>query len=160
MPELPEVETIKMELKKAIKGKKIKNIEIRLLKIINVLPVQFKKILIGSSIINIERRAKILIFELSNEHKLFIHLKLTGQLIYQPAKINKYAYVIFTFNDNSKLFYNDQRQFGWLKLINKKEAEKFLEKENFGPEPLEKEFTLNVFKKLLEKKREVKLNLF
>ncbi|MBI4653266.1 DNA-formamidopyrimidine glycosylase [Candidatus Kuenenbacteria bacterium] len=162
MPELPEVETIKIELEKIIKGKKIKNIDIKLPKIINVPPAQFKKILIDSNIINIKRRAKILIFELSNGYNLFIHLKLTGQFFYQST-INKQqptikkGQVIFNFIDGSKLFYNDFRKFGWLKLMNNKEAEEFLEKENFGPEPLKQEFTLTVFKKILGKKKRSKI---
>lgn len=164
MPELPEVETIKTELEKTIKNKEIKDIEINLSKIINVLPNQFKKILIGATIINIERRAKLLILGLSNEYKLFIHLKLTGQLIYKKTKnqklktkINEEKYLIAFIFKNSQLFYNDSRQFGWFKLMNNKEAKKFLEKENFGPEPLEQKFTLNIFKKILEKKKRSKI---
>jgi len=64
---------------------------------------------------------------------------------------NKYSHVIFNFHDGSRLFFNDLRQFGWVKLVGKEELNK-IDKE-FGMEPLEKEFTFEKFKELLSKKQ-------
>ncbi|NMB48300.1 bifunctional DNA-formamidopyrimidine glycosylase/DNA-(apurinic or apyrimidinic site) lyase [Candidatus Kuenenbacteria bacterium] len=64
---------------------------------------------------------------------------------------NKYSHVIFNFHDGSRLFFNDLRQFGWVKLVDKEELNK-IDKE-FGVEPLEKEFTFEKFKELLLKKK-------
>ncbi|HRY63423.1 MAG TPA: bifunctional DNA-formamidopyrimidine glycosylase/DNA-(apurinic or apyrimidinic site) lyase [Patescibacteria group bacterium] len=64
---------------------------------------------------------------------------------------NKYSHVVFNFQDGSHLFFNDLRQFGWVKLLDGRELEK-LDKE-FGIEPLEKEFTFKKFKELLVKKQ-------
>lgn len=159
MPELPEVETIKKQLQNKIIGKKIKLVEIKLPRFINLSVNDFKKTVEKTTIIGISRRAKILIISLSNNWSLIIHLKLTGQLIYKKnqSKIDKYTHLIFHFTDKSQLFYNDLRQFGYIKLIESKKVSEFLIKENFGPEPLEKDFTLEKFKKLLVKKSRQKI---
>lgn len=151
MPELPEVETIRRQLNRKIKGKKIKKVEVFLSRFVKYPLDKFKKIVQGSRIKDISRRAKLIIIELDNGYCLIIHLKLTGQLIYNGEK-NKHTHLIYHF-DKNKLVHNDLRRFGFVKVVPKKELDKFLEKEGFGPEPLEKKFTLKVFKELLKKKK-------
>lgn len=147
MPELPEVETIRLGLQNKIVGLKITDIEVRVAKIFQGDP----KEVIGSKIKNLRRRAKILIIDLDNGLTLVIHLKLTGQLVYHhdgasatfghpipyagttlPAKT---THVIFTFSDGSKLFFNDMRKFGYIKVVKTDEVEKLKVMEEFGPEP-------------------------
>jgi len=82
MPELPEVETIKKQLNAKIKGKEIGQIKVRLEKLVKYPLKKFKKLVIGAKIEKINRQAKLIIFELSNDYCLIIHLKLTGQLIF------------------------------------------------------------------------------
>ncbi|TSC95729.1 MAG: formamidopyrimidine-DNA glycosylase [Parcubacteria group bacterium Athens1014_10] len=156
MPELPEVETIKLELEGKIKGKKIKEIKIKLPKIINLSVKKFQSILRGLKIEQIKRRAKLLIINLSDNWNLIIHLKLTGQLIYN-AKPEKHTHLIFYFNGGNNLLFNDLRKFGWIKLLKNNDLEKLLIKEKYGPEPLEKNFTLKIFKNLLFKKKNKKI---
>ena len=81
MPELPEVETIRRGLIKRIVGRKILNFEKRDQKIIQFEP----KEIIGSKILGIDRRAKMLIFELSNNKSILTDLKMTGQLIWEEC---------------------------------------------------------------------------
>lgn len=168
MPELPEVETIKLELNQLIRQKRIKSVEIRLIKEVKNPKSEFLKKVQGVKIEDIRRRAKILIFDLDNNYHLIFHLKLTGQLIYQdrtgklgggghPIQYdlkklpNKYSHVIFNFSDGSHLFFNDLRQFGWVKLVDDKELEEMnLE---FGPEPLDENFTFGKFKELFQRKK-------
>lgn len=156
MPELPEVETIKSELEKTIIGNEIKKADVKLSKIVNLPVKNFEGIISGKKIKGIKRRAKLLIVKLSQEWNLIIHLKLTGRLIYNQ-KPEKHTHLIFYFTDNKNLLFNDLRQFGWIKLLKDDEAEKFVSKENFGPEPLEKDFTLETFKNLLAKKKKQKI---
>lgn len=156
MPELPEVETIKSELEEKIKDKKIKEVDIRLPKIINLPIKNFKEIIKGKIIEKVSRRAKLLIISLSQNWNLLIHLKLTGQLIYN-GKEEKYTHLIFYFNDDSKLLFNDLRQFGYVKLLKDDEIEKIFVKSKLGPEPLDKSFTLKVLKDLLAKKKKQKI---
>ena len=151
MPELPEVETIQRQLKKEIKGKQIKRVEVRRLKIISGRVPQ------GARIIDVFRRGKLLIFELSKGSFIVHHLKLTGQLIYNGA-ISKHTRLIYYFTDKTRLVFNDLRQFGYLKVFkNRGDLNLFLEKENLGPEPLEKNFTLDLFKKILGKRKKSRI---
>ncbi len=123
MPELPEVETIRRQLDKKIIGKKLE----------------------GQKIIGVRRRAKILIIDFADNSSLVLHLKLTGQLIFN-GKPSAYTRHIFKFADGSQLVFNDARKFGWWKKT--KDVEK-IEKE-FGPEPLEMNF--KTFKGLLKRR--------
>lgn len=156
MPELPEVETIKLELEEKIKGKKIKDVEIGLPKIINISAKKFKEIIKGLEIKNVLRRAKLLIIKFSSNWNLVIHLKMTGQLVYNGQK-EKYTHLIFYFADGDRLLFNDLRQFGYLKLLQDEELKDLLSDDKIGPEPLEKYFTLEVFKNLLPKKQRQKI---
>lgn len=156
MPELPEVETIKRQLFGKIVGKKIKSVEVLTPRLIKAPLGNFKKAVLDSTIKNVQRRAKLLIIDLSSGYSLLIHLKMTGQLIYQlprhPELVSgshKHAHIVYTFSDGSKLFHNDLRKFGFVKLLKTEETPRYLEKEKYGPEPLEKKFTVGVFKNLL-----------
>ncbi len=130
MPELPEVETIRQGLAKEIIGKKLK----------------------GVKVIGVRRRAKILIIDLADKESLIFHLKLTGQLLLnkQPGKHTR---AVFSFDDGTKLVFNDLRKFGWWKKV---KGTSLIEKE-YGPEPLEKDFTLARFKKMLLKRKNTKI---
>lgn len=168
MPELPEIETIKNDLRKKIVNKKIKDVEVRLNKIIRSNLGEFKSVLIGNKFIAIDRRGKLLILKLAGRDKtLLIHLKMTGQLLYcQDGRMivgghglpkiegdlpNKYSHVIFYFSDGARLFFNDMRQFGYLKLVGRQELEKTIGA--FGIEPLSKGFKPESFKKILASKK-------
>ncbi len=151
MPELPEVETIKRQLAKRIIGKKIKAVEVRLPKLVRADIKTFKKAVIGAKVKGIRRRAKLLIWELDNGWALVMHLKMSGQIIYK-GKDNKHTHLIYYFTDGSKIIHNDLRQFGYVKLVPLQKLEDLLEKEEaYGPEPLNKEFTLKIFEEILKK---------
>lgn len=167
MPELPEVETIRRDLEKVILGKKITGI-----KILHKAPVKdgvkkFQEALQNKTIKSVDRIGKLMMLGLSSGNFLLVHLKMTGQLIYQNKKNliagghsfssfditdlpNKYTWVIWSLNDGSKLYFNDMRKFGYLKIVDKKEKEKVVAK--YGPEPLTENFTLNKFLAILDKR--------
>jgi formamidopyrimidine-DNA glycosylase len=166
MPELPEVETLKRELAKSIINKTIKSVAVTNTKTVALLSVKnFSQKTVGRKIINIDRRAKIIVITLDDTHHLIVHLKMTGQLIYRPVSgklisgghsnppagglPNKFTRIIFTFTDGATLFFNDMRKFGWIKHLQNHERENlFL---HTGIEPLSKKFTDETFKKLLAK---------
>jgi len=161
MPELPEVETIRKGAKDKLIGKKISDIEIREPKIF----IGEKKNVIGAKIIDVRRVAKILEIVLDNGNSIIIHLKLTGQLIYRktenPASLKlrrasseqktDYTRIIYTFSDGSRLYFNDSRKFGWNRVVKTSEVEKILGPDKFGPEPGQKEFTIDYLKKFFAK---------
>lgn len=151
MPELPEVETIKRQLKKLVVGKKIIGADFfGPAKMINLSKNKFLKILIGAKINKIERRAKLLIMELNNGYVLLTHLKMTGKYLWDlPA--DKHTHLVLKLNGKDQLNFKDVRKFGYLKLIKKGDLPAMLDKE-YGPEPLEHNFTLEQFGKMLGKK--------
>ena len=147
MPELPEVETISLQLNRALKGLAVRQVQI-------LSPKNFignPKDLIGQKITGVGRRAKMILIRLADGNCLAIHLKLTGQLIYAPEQgPNKFTRVIIEFNDGSHLYFNDLRKFGWLRLASEKE----LQTEKLGPEANnEKTFSLEYFVQVLSRSR-------
>ncbi len=181
MPELPEVETIRTQLDESLKDLKIADIDILGPKNFLGRPQQ----VIGKKVLGVKRRAKITLVELEDNFYLAIHLKLTGQLIYRekgeavkycdqkegPFAVcelpNKFTRVIISFDNGSKLYFNDLRMFGWVKIIQKskiknqnynsklKNLDEALGFGRLGPEANdEKSFTLEYFRGLLAKSRE------
>ncbi|MDD5108376.1 MAG: bifunctional DNA-formamidopyrimidine glycosylase/DNA-(apurinic or apyrimidinic site) lyase [Candidatus Omnitrophica bacterium] len=148
MPELPEVETIKNDLKQVILGKKITKVSVHNPKVIRQpTPAVFIKSLEGQTVKGILRQAKLLIFELSNGKFLTVHLKMTGQLVYPGGA--KESRVAIHFTDGSILDFNDQRLFGELRLVEDWKKLKFIQ--NLGPEPFG--LTLTDFKVMLSKRK-------
>ncbi len=172
MPELPEVQTIIDDLGQQVLFKKIKKVDVLLPRIVKASSKNFILELKNNSFQKIERRGKYIIISLQNKDKfLIIHLRMTGQIIYQQKnnliagghsdqKINlnlphRQTHLIITFQDQSRLFYNDQRQFGYLEIVNQKKVKDLENK--LGIEPLSSEFTLKYFKNLIkDKKRNLK----
>lgn len=148
MPELPEVETIRTQLADKLIGRKIVGVEVKLAKMWEGDKTQ----VIGHKITDVQRRAKILIIKLDNGKNIVVHLKMTGQLIYTadgasfPSPIPfagtslpaKTTHVILKL-DKGTLFFNDMRQFGWMKVLSDRQLAEIDEKH--GPEALGKDFT-------------------
>ncbi|OGH17160.1 MAG: DNA-formamidopyrimidine glycosylase [Candidatus Levybacteria bacterium RIFCSPHIGHO2_02_FULL_40_18] len=169
MPELPEVETLRLGLIKYVLGHKILDVEILHPKVFQ----GEKEKVIGSTVKDARRVGKGLILELSNGYCLAIHIKLTGQLIYRDEKTknvslsakvggdlpNKFTHVIFKLSKltaNSQkptayLYYNDQRRFGWIKVIKSDKVSKLPFFRDMGPEPF-KDLTFARFKFVVGKK--------
>ncbi len=155
MPELPEVETIKNQLSRKLKGKRIKKTIVILFKIIQA---KSKKFFIekteGARIKKVWRRAKMIIIDLDNDYSLVVHLKLSGQLFFylnEEEDYGKYTHLIFHFFDKSVLIFKDLRQFGYFNLCQNKNLEKFFQDKKLGPEPLAKNFTPHLFQEKKDK---------
>jgi formamidopyrimidine-DNA glycosylase len=179
MPELPEVETIRLGLQRYIVGKTIRDVKVRLAKIVTGDP----KDIIGAKVIDVRRFGKGLVIDLDNGYSIAIHIKLTGQLIYKGPEIptnvhlspktggvlpNKWTHVIFklkaqkskvkTTTQNSKvrndwdayLYYNDLRQFGWIKIVQSSKLKDQSFFKDLGPEFF-KDLDLEKFKAILSK---------
>lgn len=167
MPELPEVETIRRDLNKVLRGKKVASVVVRKRKLVRSNARTFGRGLKGQVIERIDRRGKLLIFALKDRGRyLLVHLKMTGQLIYQDKKKtvagghgyplveqlpNKYSHIIITFSDRSKLYFNDMRQFGFMRLVDEGELQEVLAA--FGVEPLSRGFTVDKLQAVLRGRR-------
>jgi formamidopyrimidine-DNA glycosylase len=145
MPELPEIETVARGLRTHILGKTISEVVVYDAKKFKGTPKQLKEHVIGKKVVGIERRAKWLLLRLETDHAFIIHLKMTGQLLFEPAAgkrasatehaayflgghtmesddaarptfPNKHTRVAFVFSDKSTLYFQDMRRFGYVEL--------------------------------------------
>lgn len=159
MPELPEVETIKLQLEKFLKGKKIVSVDVKNRKIFQ----GDEKNLIGGKVTGVRRFGKVTSVDLSNGYSILTHVKLTGQYIYRGPELKNnvlskkvvggvpgpHTHVIIKF-DKGILYYNDIRRFGWIRVVKTSEVgkEPFINK--LGPEPF-RDLTLKKFSEILSK---------
>jgi formamidopyrimidine-DNA glycosylase len=144
MPELPEVETITRELARSLTGEKILSARIRYPKVIGKLKSrEFEKLVRGAAFKKFQRRAKVIVMELSNGRAILVHLKLTGRLLLEApgVKPRKETETVFRLKSGRQLFYDDLRRFGWIKLLPISELKNYFQRENYGPEPLAPSFT-------------------
>lgn len=161
MPELPEVEAITIQLGKYAVGHIIESVEVKNRKTFSA----DEGLLVGAKITGTRRFGKVTVMDLSNGYSLLTHVKLTGQYIYRgpnlpnPKDISKkvsggvpgpHTLVIFNLDKGGKLYYNDIRRFGWIRLVKTEdvENEQFIKK--LGPEPF-KDLTLEKFELVLSK---------
>lgn len=169
MPELPEVETIRAGLARLLPGRVVKDVWYDWDKSFPNAPSDVARFLVGATVQKVRRRAKVLIIELSSGWALIIHLKMTGQLVFVdkgqrfgaghlgkeliaelPAKSTR---VILDFTDGSKLFFNDQRKFGWMRLLPAIEIPEIDFFKKVGPEPLDDGFTVDLFIERLARRK-------
>lgn len=178
MPELPEVETVVRGLNQHLVGQTIKNIEIlkprSFLVEKEILPTRLGKqvqdgesLLVGLKVLSLSRRGKGILIHLSQNYCLLIHLKMTGQLVYvdKSARLNfghpdpnfistmpsRHTRVWFQLS-KGKLYFNDQRLFGYIKLT----TEDLLADDPFikrlGVEPLTPDFTPTFLRDLTQRR--------
>ena len=160
MPELPEVETVRRGLHQLIIGRQIRSQ-------VHDTPKSFpnsehdvRLFLINATILDVRRRAKVLLIDLSTDYTLVIHLKMTGQLVFRGEETfgaghpnesligelpDRSTRVTLEFIDGAKLYFNDQRKFGWMKLVPTMEVVDMPFMQKVGPEPLEDDFTAEEF---------------
>ena len=157
MPELPEVETVKRGLNKLIINRKVISATSDNPKSFPNSTTDVSEFLVGATVVEARRRAKVLMIDLSSSYTLVIHLKMTGQLVFVDNEKrfgaghpndslvgnlpDKSTRVIIEFADGSHLYFNDQRKFGWVRLIPTVEVPNIDFMKKVGPEPLEDSFT-------------------
>ena len=156
MPELPEVETTKEGLKKDLEGQKILKIELSNKKLRFPYDKNFIKNITGEYILSITRRAKYIIFTLSNDIKIISHLGMSGsyriiekKLFLNNKKIKHDHFILKT--EKFVVIYNDPRRFGYILLHNDSTSEHNRLK-NLGYEPLSKDCNAKNLSLLLHNK--------
>ena len=170
MPELPEVETVRLQLLTSVLGKTIASIEVFHAKTVGH-DDTIKERLRGRTIADIDRVGKLLIFSFHNEDDLFLlaHLKMTGQFFYVRGREveiggghsmtaadvaefpGRHTRVAFHFTNNSILYFNDMRLFGYTKVADAAMVKKA--RAGFGPEPIDSEFDCTWFAAILRQKK-------
>lgn len=168
MPELPEVETVRRGLDKLIIDKKIISITSDWKKSLPISEDIIKNYVLNSRIVSTGRRGKLLIIGLDNQHSLLIHLRMTGQMVYRSESYkfgaghpndsligklpDKSTRVIIELDDGSKLFFNDQRKFGFINISANSKLQNIPFIKKMGPEPLSDKFTFKIFQNRLNKR--------
>ncbi len=176
MPELPEVETVRLQLLHKIIGKRIKKVTVFHTKTTNF-DETFTERLRGLTIEHIDRIGKLMILSFKRQSDLFllIHLKMTGQFFYTEGGTvtggghsltasdtrelpGKHTRVAFLFTDGSALYFNDMRLFGYTKIATA--ADVASARSVYGEEPIHDTFDrLNFAKKLKRRKTSIKAAL-
>jgi len=172
MPELPEVETTIRQLKTKVLNRTFVDFWTDTPKIIkkpkNI--NDFKKQIIGKKILNLRRKGKNIIFDLSESKSLLIHQKLTGHLLFGEwkllnnkwvpvkknalaEKINSYIHLLFVFDNNKMMALSDLRKFAKVELWDKDKLENSDVFKKIGIDPMDKNFTFKKFKEILKNKK-------
>lgn len=168
MPELPEVETVRIGLSRLLPGRVIAQVDSDNPKSFPNAPADVDTFVIGARVVKVARRAKVLLIELSSKYSLVIHLKMTGQLVFRGEHVfgaghpndslvgelpDRSTRVTITLKDGSKLFFNDQRKFGWMRVFPTAEVSNIDFFKKVGPEPLHEDFTTKVFAERLARRK-------
>ncbi len=154
MPELPEVETVRMGLGPAMEGARFKKVEVRQRRLRWPLPKDFEKRLQGQKVEGLGRRAKYLLADLSSGDVLLMHLGMSGSMrlrrngqqvlgdprYFETAKDEKHDHVVFHMSNGATITFNDPRRFGSMKIVPRAKLDSEPLLRNLGPEPLGNEF--------------------
>ncbi|MEI8174375.1 MAG: DNA-formamidopyrimidine glycosylase [bacterium] len=165
MPELPEVETTTQGLRKTILRLTVKDVWTSYdspyfhgsdsIKDPTYFKY-FKKTIKNQKIKSVNRRAKNILINLSNKYTILVHMKMTGHLMYgdynKKDPYNRHIRLIFYLSNGKTLELCDTRKFAKVTLLPTETMHETIHLKNIGPEPLEKEFTFNIFKKQINKK--------
>ena len=158
MPELPEVETVKLSLAPALTGRTISKVQlIKPVVVAHPGADDFVQHLTGRQITGINRRGKYVLIELNDGSALVIHLRMTGRLYMAAADDEppKHTHVIFYLDDGSRCFFNDGRRFGRLWLLAKDEEDTVTGMAKLGPEPFDAAFNAEYLQNKLGKRKVV-----
>jgi formamidopyrimidine-DNA glycosylase len=152
MPELPEVETVVRDLRAPLTGLRITRVAIRWAGSISAPdPVTFVREVTGRCVTGIERRGKWIVLKLCGGAALLVHLRMTGQLVLEPADVpdDAYARLILSLDHGQRLRFSDMRKLGRWVLTD--DVEKVLG--DLGPEPLAAGFSVDAFATMLAQRR-------
>ncbi|MGH2916629.1 MAG: bifunctional DNA-formamidopyrimidine glycosylase/DNA-(apurinic or apyrimidinic site) lyase [Solirubrobacteraceae bacterium] len=142
MPELPEVETIRRQLAPALEGRRIEHVEILDPRFTRPAPPgEVAAGLDGRVIERLARAGKYLIWQLSGERFLLVHLRMTGALLLNPASEPPHTRMRVALEGGQRLIYNDPRRFGTGHLLEGEAAMSAYLGARLGIEPLTPEFT-------------------
>jgi formamidopyrimidine-DNA glycosylase len=147
MPELPEVESLRRILARAVVGRRVVSAVVKEARLRRAIAPDLAARVAGCAIARVARRAKYLLLEFDGDRVLMVHLGMSGSLTYRPEGRAlsgfdpRHDHVSFTLDDGSMLVYNDPRRFGLMKLLSRAELGAIAELAAIGPEPFGKEFS-------------------
>lgn len=158
MPELPEVETIKRELRPCLVGRSLEAVDINLERLVKFPDADcLRQNLPGQRVLDLQRRGKYLLWPLESGAKLVLHLGMTGQLRYlprgNPGQPGKHTRMQIHLDDGASLRFDDSRTFGRLYLLPGADESPIAGLCRLGPEPWDRDFTPERFLELLQRRK-------
>ncbi len=151
MPELPEVETVRLGLAPAMEGARFKKVEVRDRRLRWPVAKDFEKRLEGQNVEGLGRRAKYLLADLSSGDVLLMHLGMSGSMrvghesrpgvyYHEKSKSKSHDHVVFHMSNGEVITFNDPRRFGSMKIVPRAKLGEEPLLRSLGPEPLGNEF--------------------
>ena len=168
MPELPEVETVRLGLQPALEGHILTHVETRRAGLRIPFPPRFARRLEGRKVLCLRRRAKYILADLDSGETLVIHLGMSGRMsVYSegaPRKLGNYLYdvappsagggkhdhVVFESDVPARIVFNDHRRFGLMTLVDTAHLEQDKLFKDIGIEPLSAGFNAAYLARVLE----------
>jgi formamidopyrimidine-DNA glycosylase len=146
MPELPEVETVRLGLATAITGRRFLRVETRRPDLRFPFPPGFVRRLAGARILRLERRGKYILAALDTGEDLLLHLGMTGRFVVSPgaasgaSEAERHAHVLFEMEDGTQVTFVDPRRFGFMDVVGKGERAVHPRLADLGPDPFDAGF--------------------
>ena len=141
MPELPEVETVRRGLEKAMVGRRINQVVVRCSDLRRPLPENFSDMLSGRKITQLDRRAKYILIHLDSGNVVLVHLGMSGRMVIEqgtqvevPAR--KHEHIALSVGNGTVVRFSDPRRFGLMDLTPKEKLFNHPLLKLMGPEPL------------------------
>lgn len=150
MPELPEVETVRLGLAPVMEGAVIEKVSLHRPDLRSPFPKHFAQRLTGRRIVALGRRAKYLLADLDSGDILVMHLGMSGSFRieaedghriagrhYRPrSAIGAHDHVVFDLSSGARVVFNDPRRFGMMDLVPRNGLEESRHFKGMGIEPL------------------------
>jgi formamidopyrimidine-DNA glycosylase len=149
MPELPEVETVANHLRKLVTGARIVSATLLRARLAPHSSAEsFAAMLLNASIERIHRRGKHILIDLDNRRTLMVHLRMSGRfmLLAEETDEPKFTHARFELDNGKKLLFQDQRHFGFMRIIDSTEIFAAKELVKLAPEPFSDKFTADYLK--------------
>lgn len=152
MPELPEVELISRSLDTLVKGRTIAAASLFRERLAPAsTPTEFASFLAKRRINFVHRRGKHILFDLSGDLTLIVHLRMSGRFSLLPAEREnpKFTHALFDLDTGDKLVFDDQRHFGLMKIVKTTDLNEAREIAKLAPEPFSDDFSIEYFQRSL-----------
>ncbi len=153
MPELPEVESISLSLDSLVKGRTVVAAELLRERLAPDIDAKdFAKKLKGRHINFVHRRGKHILFDLTGDVTLIVHLRMSGRFSLLPSEREnpKFTHAIFHLDGDERLVFDDQRHFGLMKIVATPDLHEAKELKKLAPEPFSDEFSTDYFHHVLK----------
>lgn len=150
MPELPEVETVRMGLLPVMEGKRIEKAAVNRPDLRWPFPPRMAERLTGARVLGLRRRSKYILADLDTDETLLIHLGMSGRMLISGGQLGqfhhdhpapaKHDHVVLDMAGGGRVTFNDARRFGAMDLLPTDSAESHPLLAALGPEPLGNDF--------------------